>query len=238
MGAGRVRRCAGVGTGELVCAVRLAAVPHRVGTGGDVRQPTAWRLRLPGRDGSRTETTVSLGPPTATESQPPTAYGHREVINGISVYPYAAAPQGSYLVPSLRVEVTVDGLLAQQVLHTLTRSPRAVALARGPAPSVPSSWRSVTFARLRFSVPANWPVDRTSLAVGLGVICGMPRVALGRTSAQEVTLDTTRAPWGFCMGFPPFTIPTAPQQPDNGVQVDSGLRSGSLVPMSFSNPLP
>jgi hypothetical protein len=41
------------------------------------------------------------------------------------VYPYPAGPRHSYLVPSLDVEITVDGPLAQRVLHTLTWSPRS-----------------------------------------------------------------------------------------------------------------
>ena len=80
-------------------------------------------------------TTVSVGPANVhSEDQPPTASGHRMVINGISVLHDAAGPGGSYIVPSLGVEVSVGGVLGQRVLHTLTRSPRSVALAKGPAP--------------------------------------------------------------------------------------------------------
>jgi hypothetical protein len=106
------------------------------------------------------KTTVSLGPATLKEDQHPGVHGRPIVINGISVFPYTAA---SYIVPSLGVEISVGGVLGQRVLHTLTRSPRSVALAKGPAPSVPSSWRSVTFRGIRFSVPASWPVQKESL---------------------------------------------------------------------------
>ena len=62
-------------------------------------------------------TTVRFGPPTSPHS---TVLGHPEVINGIFVYPYPTGPPRSYLVPSLSVEITVDGPLGQRVLHTLT----------------------------------------------------------------------------------------------------------------------
>ena len=84
-------------------------------------------------------TTVRFGPPTSPHS---TVLGHPEVINGIFVYPYPTGPQSSYLVPSLGVEITVDGPLGQRVLHTLTWSPRSVVLAPGSSPAIPSSWQS------------------------------------------------------------------------------------------------
>ena len=121
-------------------------------------------------------TTVRFGPPTSPLS---TVLGHPEVINGISVYPYPTGPQSSYLVPSLSVEITVDGPLGQRVLHTLTWSPRSVVLAPGSSPAIPSSWQQVTFAGLRFSAPANWPVNRTQVTPGLGAICGEQGVAFG-----------------------------------------------------------
>jgi len=134
-------------------------------------------------------TTVRFGPPTSPHS---TVLGQPEVINGITVYPYPTGPQSSYLVPVLGVEVTVDGRLGNRVPHTLARSPRTVALASGPAPTVPSSWRSVTFAGLRFSVPAGWAIYRTKTTPGLGAICGTSGVAFFTTM---VTLNTDTRPF-------------------------------------------
>ena len=191
--------------------------------------PPAGVFHCPAETAPGPSTTVSFGAiPTYDESQTPTAHGHREIINGIFVYPLAFGPRGSYLVPQLGVEVTVDGLLAQRVLHTLTRSPRAVALAHGPAPSVPPSWRWVTFAGLRLSVPANWPISRTSETPGLGAVCRTPGVAF---SSTMVTLSTDERPPPIF--YCPF-IPPAPQRPNNAVQVDSGLRTEPLGTLSFS----
>ncbi len=119
-------------------------------------------------------TTVRFGPPRSPHS---TVLGRPEVINGILVYPYPTGPQTSYLVPSLGVEITVDGPIGERVLHTLTWSPRSVVLAAGSSPAVPASWQQVTFAGLRFSVPTNWPINRTQVTPGLGAICGEQGVA-------------------------------------------------------------
>jgi hypothetical protein len=176
------------------------------------------------------KTAITLVPLNENEYQPPTAYGQRRVINGITVYKtYSFAPTpngGSYLVPSLGVEIEAEGPLANKVVDTLSRSPRAVALASGPAPSVPSSWQSVSFAGLRFSVPANWTIYRTQLTPGLG-ICGP-------TSGVEfvdttLTLSTDVRPLHFPCGL---RKPTA-QPMANGVQVDSELRTEPLVTLSF-----
>jgi hypothetical protein len=170
-------------------------------------------------------TTVRFGPPTSPLS---TVLGHPEVINGISVYPYPTGPQSSYLVPSLGVEITVDGPLGQRVLHTLTWSPRSVVLAPGSSPAIPSSWQQVTFAGLRFSAPANWPINRTQVTPGLGAICRQQGVAFWDTI---VTLSTDARP--LLLPPCPRMSPT-PQQPENGVQVDSGLRTEPMVTLSLS----
>ena len=169
-------------------------------------------------------TTVSFGPPRSPHS---TVLGRPEVINGILVYPYPTGPQSSYLVPSLGVEITVDGPLGQRVLYTLTWSPRSVVLAPGSSPVVPSSWQQVSFAGLRFSAPANWPVTRTQVTPGLGDICREQGVAFVGTT---VTLSTDARP--FLVPFCPRMTPT-PQQPENGVQIDSGLRTEPTVTLSF-----
>jgi hypothetical protein len=170
-------------------------------------------------------TTVRFGPPTSPLS---TVLGHPEVINGIFVYPYPTGPQSSYLVPSLSVEITVDGPLGQRVLHTLTWSPRSVVLAPGSSPAIPSSWRYVSFAGLRFSVPANWPIARTQVTPGLGAICRTRGVAFVGTT---VKLSTDARP--FLVPFCPRGAPT-PQRPANGVQVDAGLRTEPMVTLSIS----
>ena len=138
-------------------------------------------------------TTVRFGPPTSPHSN---VLGHPEVINGILVYPYPTGPQSSYLVPSLGVEITVAGPLGQRVLHTLTWSPRSVLLEPGSSPAIPSSWQQVTFAGLRFSAPANWPVNRTQVTPGLGAICGEQGVAFAGTT---VTLSTDAASCSPCL---------------------------------------
>lgn len=111
-------------------------------------------------------TTVQFAPLPAHA----TTRGERAVaVNGIATYPVTAgSPQTpgpsvpGYEVPSLGVQITADGPMASKVLATLTRSPRAVALAAGPAPPVPSSWRRVTWAHISVAVPPAWPVQHVS----------------------------------------------------------------------------
>jgi hypothetical protein len=134
-------------------------------------------------------------------------YKHRSVINGFSVYEDTPV---TYFVPSLRLRVTLSGPLAQRVLRTLSRAPRDVALASGPAPSVPSSWRSVAFAGLRFSVPAGW---RTYRWVDVG-ICSSNDPTLG---GDMVSLTNGTHLSTACQQ--PVELPIV-RQPGNGVQVD------------------
>jgi hypothetical protein len=148
------------------------------------------------------------------------------IVNGVPVYfvpPSSAKPFISYFVPSLGVLVTGSGPMARRVLDTLTCSPRAVALASSGAAAVPSSWRSLTFAGLRFSVPASWPVQRTNL----WNVCGPVQIAV----AEGVTLDTDQVFQALpCPGPLPYAV-----VPSNGVRVDTG-RSHSLSELvgSFS----
>jgi hypothetical protein len=190
-----------------------------------------------GRPHSNTD--VVLAPmshvPQPYSSEKPTILKNVPVYvgaNGVTVI--------SYYAPSVGVEVRATGPMARQIVRTLTRSPRAVALASGPAPKVPSSWHSVTFAGLRFSVPAPavWPINRTSGgAYGLGTPCVTPGVAFpdntGGLLSSGVTLSTDLhlLPPPSCAAE---TDDAPPQPPMNGVQVDSGRRVQFQVTLSFS----
>jgi hypothetical protein len=159
-------------------------------------------------------------------------------LNGLSVYlgpgmdPYLAGygleyETNDYIVPSLDIEVAGVGPLAKQVLNTLTRSPRSVVLASASSPVVPSSWQSVRFAGLRFSVPANWPTYRTQLTPGLGICGPTSGVEFVNTT---VTLSTDVGPLHYPCALPQPTV----QPMENGVQVDSGLRTEPMVTLSIS----
>ena len=89
------------------------------------------------------------------------ALTHR--INGIPVARLPAAGRAlSYAALSLGVEVTAVGPKAGQVIATLTRAPRSVALAPGRPFAVPSGWRRHHFGGIVFAAPSTWPVKRTS----------------------------------------------------------------------------
>jgi hypothetical protein len=170
--------------------------------------------------------------------------GHSAILNGLRVYPLHLKGVLGYYAPAFGIEVTADGPLARSVVNTLTHSPRAVALSSRPAPRVPLSWRSVTFAGLSFSVPSpesppesphlsrpvpsDWTINQTQSTPGLGGVCRAPGVAF---VSAIVTLATDAQPYPIY--YCPFIRP-APEQPENGVQVDSGLRTEPMLTLSFS----
>jgi hypothetical protein len=132
-------------------------------------------------------------------------------LNGISVL---LGPNSltfiSYFVPSLHVEVWASGAMGKRVIETLAVAPRVTVLASGPARAIPSSWEPVSFAGLRFSVPAGWPVQRTTT----WNLCGPVQIAV----AEGVVLDTDQRFLALPCAAPlPYPI-----VPSNGVRVDTG----------------
>jgi hypothetical protein len=117
--------------------------------------------------------------------------------------------------------------LLRQVLATLTRSPRTVALAPGPAPSIPSGWHTLTFHGLTFSVPRAWPVSRTSEGASIGNMCLTPGVAL--TLRVTLSTDKRRVTYPCPLLFP------RPQPPSDGLQVDSGSSLQLPPDLAFSS---
>ncbi len=111
--------------------------------------------------------TVAGHVPPGITHRKPTA-----VINGIPVYQVRSVHRSAvYLVPELSVRVGVHGPLARRVLATLTRSPLAVVLAKGPAGAVPSSWVKHDFGGVRFATPRGWHLNRANVweTCGTGV---------------------------------------------------------------------
>jgi photosystem II stability/assembly factor-like uncharacterized protein len=95
------------------------------------------------------------------------------MLNGVRVYRVlTAASYVGYYAPSLGVELTARGPLARRIVNTLTRSPRTVALASGPAPAVLPSWQKLSFQSLTFAAPVKWPVEYTLSDYPFGWICG------------------------------------------------------------------
>jgi len=173
------------------------------------------------------KTAVALMPLSENEYQPPSAYGQRQVINGITVYElYSFAlttSGGTYLVPSFGVEIEAEGPLANRVMHTLTRSPRAVVLASGPVPAVQYGWHTLTFDGLSFTAPGWWQVTSTFYNYGIGTPCtSLPGASFFNegVGGGEVVLSTDR----FLAAFPcPIESGTpGPVYPGDGIEVDAG----------------
>jgi hypothetical protein len=125
----------------------------------------------------------SVGPQSSAELDPPS-----RVIRGIPVYAPGLAPV--YAVPALHATVDLSGPVPPAVLTSLTYSPRAVVLAPGPRPRVPSRWRWVRFEGFGFAVPPTWVVDRVGSPTGCVFpppVANRVTVATGPPSAMSCT---------------------------------------------------
>lgn len=137
----------------------------------------------------------------------------RGTINGIGVLLTRPSPEGTtYFVPSLGVTVYLRGTIAGRVIETLTRSPATVALAPGPAPAVPESWRWVNAGNVQIAVPASWP---TTSGNSEGKVCTRIVVA----PADRVVLDSD-ATSGLAADCLVLLGPRRPQPPTNGLVID------------------
>ena len=244
---------ASVTTTKPVSAVDLSSAPRGwvpVAYGdAQVSVPATWDVLTNAWCGRTLPPIIQLGkvsqsiscptapPPPTVQITPlgsiPAPYrnGHPVVLDGISVLrgPKSVASI-SYFVPSLSVELSARGAMGTRVIDTLAASPRTVVLASGAPPVVPSSWQSVSFAGLRLSVPADWPVTQTSGAAdGLGNPCEAPGVAF-LVSGVTLSTDQHLLPPPACAKG---SYENAPQPPMNGAQVDSGSHVQFHVSLSF-----
>ena len=90
---------------------------------------------------------------------------------------------------------------------------------------MPSSWQAVSFDGVSFSVPASWPVARTSVANTLGPLCSLYGTELSDVN-PEVSLSTDRSStWDMQC---PFSFPVA-RPPGSGVDVDKGANSAEAA---------
>jgi len=181
--------------------VGYARLPHGEGCGKDVSvapQPTVVILPL---------------------SKAPTPQGFTSAsINGIAVERQSTYGIVDVWAPQLAIFLSVDGGgYTSQILHTLTYSPAAEALATGPAPTLPASWKWVSAGSLRLAAPSLWTTTTGNL---VGSQCGF-EVALQNPDTVVLDQDTST---GGCPGCPACSgIGTGlggPRPPTNGVVVD------------------
>jgi hypothetical protein len=161
--------------------------------------PPSWGLVTDGNSGCGTEIGAvvlgdgrwcPLGLVSPTPSEASIAYLHtvsspmvtsegpRSMINGIPTYTPSVAPVID--IPALQATLSFEGSPPPQVLNSLTFSPRSVVLSGARSPSVPRSWRQLSFAGLRFAVPASWKVTYPAYAFtcGSNVVLPEPGVTL------------------------------------------------------------
>ena len=128
--------------------------------------------------------TEGVGCPTFTQGDPKAPYAviepidalgslpirrhlRRIVVNGITAYQEVGPEPGTtvppplhFYVPRLGAELTVSGVDAITVLHTLTWSPRAVVLTKDRLGAAPKDWKTVTAhvenVNMSVKVPPSW----------------------------------------------------------------------------------
>ncbi len=158
---------------------------------------------------------------------PASLQGYKSIRqDGLRLYLVTVNGAPGYYSPVLGTEVAANGPDALGVLDSFAPSPRRLVLAGGPAPQVPSSWRTVSFDGVTFSVPYDWTVKRTNYTMGIGQICSVPGVALGL--ADSVVLSTDKKFYAVACPL----IGQWPQLPVDGVQIDSGPYAPSVTASS------
>ena len=158
----------------------------------------------------------------------PKGLTHRKptaVIHGIPVYRLTSAKgTTAYLVPELGVRVGARGKLAARVLATLTRSPLAVVLGRGPAARVPAGWTWRQFGGVWFATPHAWAPQREDQ----WATCGT-----GLWPSALLLIDATKPP----LHLPcPLQFPTATaDQAEPGLTVVTGKYAAESVGESYGS---
>jgi hypothetical protein len=160
----------------------------------------------------------------AGHSQPGIRHGRATaVIHGIPVYRLRSGPDSvQYLVPELRVRLGARGALARRVLATLTWSPLAVVLSRGPAGPVGTSWTRYRFGGIRFTAPRSWIVRRENQ----WATCGT-----GLVPSSLLLIDATRPPVNLPCLYPAPTA--AGEQAQPGLTIVTGRYAAQSVGEAF-----
>ena len=147
------------------------------------------------------------------------------VIHGLPVYRLPAGPGSvQYLVPELGVRAGARGALARRVLDTLTRSPLAAVLGRGPAGPVPARGVWHRSGGVRFATPRSWNLrrERQWATCGTGLVPG-----------RLLLIDATRPPARLPC---PAPFPTAAaEQARPGLTVVTGRYAATSVGADFAS---
>ena len=163
----------------------------------------------------------------------PSEYLHLEdsvVRNALRLYGLELNGVFGYYSPLLGAVVASAGPLAQQVINTITASPRAI---RPRRRSYTDHLSVVADDHLRRSQAVGAiPMDRKpyhARTMGLGDICRAPTALAFFSTQVTLSSDAQKLIIPFCP-----RSGDSPQPPANGLQIDSGLQTEPLVSLSFS----
>jgi hypothetical protein len=192
--------------------------------------PSAWLIEDPGITcGSRDYSMVFIDeapslPPSRAGCLPPInvvelssvgkatlVHSHRATVNSIQVTESTSSSGSTTteVVRALGMQVRVKGPLAAAVVATLTRSPLSVVL-DSSVRSVPTGWQHVVFGGIRFAVPSQWRISRTTSWQG----------CLSNIEARVLVLSTAQVVYGPSCFPPPPTAGYLTAQP--GMILGSG----------------
>jgi hypothetical protein len=159
-------------------------------------------------------------PPNDVYLGPGSTYTHlptkRTTVNGLTVVQEGVSGrEATYVVAALNVTIQLVGPISGEVIHSLTYSPRAVALAGGSPPPIPRSWHRVDFGGLSVAVPSTWPTLTGRWEGGCN-----DTVLLAPNQQSAVTTDAGTADLG------PPSCPSSAflkiQKPRDGLVIDPG----------------
>jgi hypothetical protein len=94
----------------------------------------------------------------------PLPHSRRITLNSLRVTESKTSPGFAPVTEEVRalgMQLIVKGPLAVEVVKTLTRSPLSVVLGSS-VNSVPSGWQHVAFGGIRFAVPRQWAINRST----------------------------------------------------------------------------
>ena len=94
----------------------------------------------------------------------PLPHSRQVTLNSLRVAESKTSPGFSPVTETVRalgMQLIVKGPLAADVVKTLTRSPLSVVLGSS-VNSVPSGWQHVAFGGIRFAVPRQWAINRST----------------------------------------------------------------------------
>ena len=140
--------------------------------------------------------------------------GPPRFVNGIAVY--APGVEALYVVPRLGISLYLSGAYPGAVLSSLTYSPRAVATAPGPSPTVPRAWHRYRWGNVSIAAPQSWALHKASRPDPCANDGALPSAGVTLTDKPPLPIS--------CPVFPVYPADGSSSSP-LGVEIDNFARA-------------